>query len=69
MRFPATKKTRNPVAKCFHGIYDESACAICKDWPSYEKMHRLFPDLSRETFLVMTPEERLQATKTGVLQQ
>lgn len=50
-------------------MYDESACAICKDWPSYEKMHRLFPDLSRETFLVMTPEERVTAVRTGVIQQ
>lgn len=57
------------MSKCQHGMYDESACAICKDWPSYEKMHRLFPDLSRETFLVMTPEERVAAVRTGELQQ
>lgn len=53
--------------KCKHGLYDESACAACKQWPSFETMRRQFPALSHEMFLVMTPEERLRAVETGVL--
>lgn len=55
--------------KCKHGIYDENACAICKDWPSLEKMQVKFPSLTAEMFLVMTPAQRVEAVRTGVLSQ
>jgi hypothetical protein len=55
--------------KCKHGIYNENACAVCKDWPSLEKMQNLFPGLTADLFLVMTPAQRVEAVKTGVLQQ
>jgi hypothetical protein len=55
--------------KCKHGMPSPDTCAICKDWPSFEKMHNLFPELSKDAFLVMTPAERLRAVKTGVLSQ
>lgn len=63
--------------KCLHGITiyrrpdgtEIVPCAICKDWPSFEKMHRQFPELSKDAFLVMTPAERLTAVKTGELPQ
>lgn len=55
--------------KCKHGVYGgEQCCAICKDWPSLEKMQNKFPNLSREQFLIMTPTERLRAVETGRLE-
>lgn len=57
------------MPKCKHGVYDERCCAICKDWPSIDKMKEKFPGLSNEIFLVMTPEQRLTAIRTGVLPQ
>ena len=54
--------------KCKHGL-TEQTCAICKDWPSLEKMQAKFPGLSKEQFLIMTPSERLTAVQTGELPQ
>lgn len=62
--------------RCLHGMlaprtgpYTASdVCAMCKGWPSIDTMRRQFPSLSREMFLVMTPEERISAVKTGVLE-
>ena len=53
--------------KCFHGVYDASVCAVCKDWPSFEKMRQRFPELPESIFLVMTVEERKTALATGRL--
>jgi hypothetical protein len=56
------------VEKCKHGL-TEQTCAVCKDWPSLDKMRVKFPNLSGEMFLVMSPAERLTAMQTGVLSQ
>jgi hypothetical protein len=53
--------------KCKHGLTEET-CAVCKDWPSFDRMRNIFPDLTHQIFLVMTPTERVLAMKTGVIQ-
>jgi hypothetical protein len=53
--------------KCKHGLTAQT-CAICKDWPSLEKMQISFPSLSNDMFLAMTPSERLEAIRSGRLE-
>jgi hypothetical protein len=53
---------------CKHGL-TEQTCAVCKDWPSLEKMRVKFPHLSNDMFLIMSPAERLTAMQTGELNQ
>lgn len=53
--------------KCKHGMHSEEVCSICKDWPSVDRMRQSFPGISDDKFLIMRPEERLAAIKTGVM--
>src|SRR5689334_22379957 len=59
------------MPRCKHGMFVASngdpCCAICKDWPSADKMRSFFPDLPDSVVAVMTPEERREAIKTGRL--
>lgn len=55
------------MSKCKHGMYDARVCAMCKDLPSFEQMKRVFPELTMPIFLIMTPDERVTALKTGVV--
>lgn len=56
-----------PAIKCKHGIYGgPDLCAVCKDWPSFERMKNKYPDLSHGQFMLMTPAQRIEAMKPGV---
>lgn len=58
------------TGKCMHGMKPSGGtitCAICKEWPSIDKMRTVFPGLSEDIFLVMTAAERIASLESGVL--
>lgn len=59
------------MARCKHGMFissnGDAACAMCKDWPSPDRMRQTFPNLPDAVVYVMTPEERMTAMKSGQL--